>query len=306
MNSALRNGMTLVELLVVVSIIVLLAAAAIPRLLPAMDRSRVREAARSVQLYLSAARNQAIATGRSCGVMIAAENGCSTSLTQVETPPPYGGDSTSSTATATLSGPVGGIANFNISGVSPPPGKGDLIQIGYQGYWLISNGTSGTSACLDTSHGETPASTITGPYKVLRWPTKSVASALELPSPAVIDLTFSGTDPAGSSPTGFTGTSPVCIMFAPNGSVDWIAEDLNGRQITTPVYLLIGKRENVNDTSTPPQSNLQDYSSLWVAINSVTGLIVTTDLAAVGDKTKPDVIYNSRAYARKSDAKGGK
>ena len=57
--------MTLVELLVVVAIIMLLAAATIPRLRPEMDRSRVREAARSIQLYLSSARNQAIATGRS-------------------------------------------------------------------------------------------------------------------------------------------------------------------------------------------------------------------------------------------------
>ena len=115
MDSALRSGMTLIELLVVVSIIVLLAAATIPRLQPAMDRSRVREAARSVQLYLSAARNQAMATGRSCGVMIErlpAENGCSMTLTQVETPPPYGGDSTSSVATATLLSTSGGFATY--------------------------------------------------------------------------------------------------------------------------------------------------------------------------------------------------
>ncbi|MEI8375409.1 MAG: type II secretion system protein [Planctomycetota bacterium] len=317
MNSVLRRGMTLVELLVVVSIIVLLAAAAIPRLQPAMDRSRVREAARSVQLYLSAARNQAMATGRSCGVMIAVEGGCSMTLTQVETPPTYGGDSMSSMATVTSSGAKG---ICNITGVSPALSKSDQIQIGYQGYWF--NVTSGTTAGLANVCGETPVWTagqpIKGPYKVLRGPKPSVASALELPSPAVIDLTWSGADPvAGSSPTYLGGTSPVYIMFTPTGSVDWIGDIGNGTKITTPVYLLIGKRENVNDASTPPQWNLQDKSSLWVAINSATGLIVTTDLAAVAVKAKTadsdsdakannSVINNSRDYARKSDAMGGK
>ena len=96
------SGMTLVELLVVLVIILLVAAATIPRLQPEMDRSRIREAARSIQLYLSSARNQAIATGRPCGVMIErlpAQNGCSMSLTQVESPVPYGGDTITSLAT---------------------------------------------------------------------------------------------------------------------------------------------------------------------------------------------------------------
>ena len=50
--------MTLVELLVVVAIVVMLAAATIPRLKPNIDKARVREAARSIQLYLSSARNR--------------------------------------------------------------------------------------------------------------------------------------------------------------------------------------------------------------------------------------------------------
>ena len=47
----LRRAMTLVELLVVLTIVMLLAAATIPRLKPEMERSRVREAARAIQLY---------------------------------------------------------------------------------------------------------------------------------------------------------------------------------------------------------------------------------------------------------------
>ena len=65
-----RRGMTLIELLVVLVIILLLAAATIPKIRPDIDRSRIRESARSLQLYLSTARNQALFTGRPCGVII--------------------------------------------------------------------------------------------------------------------------------------------------------------------------------------------------------------------------------------------
>ncbi len=102
-ENAAPRGMTLVELLVVLAIIMMVAAATIPRLKPEMDRARVREAARSIQLYLSSARDQAMATGRSVGVQIErlpAENGCSMSLTQLETPPLYAGDFTNSVAQA--------------------------------------------------------------------------------------------------------------------------------------------------------------------------------------------------------------
>ena len=193
------RGMTLIELLVVVAIVLLLAAATIPRLRPEIDRARVREAARSIQLYLSSARNLAMSSGRSCGVMIErlpGDNGCSMSLTQVETPLPYGGDVASATATVTPNAPAGGLAQCTIT-LSPPPSvplyPGDQIQVGYQGFWITldkrnptnANGAISGGATLtgyvDTSHGETPAwmvQPITGPYKIIRWPNKSETDAL--------------------------------------------------------------------------------------------------------------------------------
>ncbi len=118
-----RRAMTLIELLVVLTIIMLLAAATIPRLKPEVERSRVREAARAIQLYLSSARNQAMATGRPCGVMIerlAAENGCSMHLVQVETPPLYSGDTDNATATVTST--TGPIRGYSYCAISPQSG----------------------------------------------------------------------------------------------------------------------------------------------------------------------------------------
>ncbi len=50
--SCLRRGMTLIELLVVVGILLTVAALTVPRLRPMMDHSKIREAARMIQLYL--------------------------------------------------------------------------------------------------------------------------------------------------------------------------------------------------------------------------------------------------------------
>ena len=319
-HSKIKSGMTLIELLVVVTIILVVAAATIPRLRPEIDRTRIREAARSIQLYISSARNQAIATGRSCGVMIEklpGENGASMNLSQVETPVTYGGDETGATATASKAGaPSGGIATCKIklsSAASIPLHQGDLIQVGYQGYWMIvtadaAAGATSLSASLDVSHGETPAWTVqnvTGPYKIIRWPTKSDAGALQLPSPAAIDLTWSGNDPVGGDQQVWpTNGAPILIVFAPDGRVDWISTAANsGIQVTTPVYLLVGRREKVKP-ATAAEANLNDLNSLWVSINSATGRIVVADLNSAG--TTAADLDKSRTYARNSDANGGK
>ena len=170
-------------------------------------------------------------TGRTCGVMIeplAAENGCSMSLTQVETPLPYGGDFTGAMATVTSMGPPNGngLAACAInslchqpSAISVPLHPGDQIQVGYQGYRMPDRPgqyPAGTNddypASLDCSHGETPAwlsQPITGPYKIWRWPTKSVSAALQLPTPACIDLTWSGIEPVVAGQVADLASSPA-------------------------------------------------------------------------------------------------
>ena len=57
--------MTLVELLVVVGIMLVVVVMMVPRLPAMMTRSKVREAARVLQLYFSSARVQAMTSGRS-------------------------------------------------------------------------------------------------------------------------------------------------------------------------------------------------------------------------------------------------
>jgi len=96
-----RRGMTLVELLVVITIMVVMLGLSATMFKPAGESRRVREAAREVAVYLSSARNRAIETGRPCGVMfrrLSPTMPCAMTIDQCEVPPPYGGDTEGSMA----------------------------------------------------------------------------------------------------------------------------------------------------------------------------------------------------------------
>ncbi|HEY2838235.1 MAG TPA: hypothetical protein VGJ26_03755 [Pirellulales bacterium] len=100
-STARVGGATLMELLAVIIIMTMLAAAAMPVIAPAMQNRQVREASRIVNGFLSGARNRAMQTGRPVGVVFERMQGlpeaCVT-MSYAEVPPPYAGDSIGSTA----------------------------------------------------------------------------------------------------------------------------------------------------------------------------------------------------------------
>ena len=65
-----RHGMTLVELLIVVTIMTILLAVAIPRIRPAFQDRNLREASRQVNTFFAGARARAQTVGRPVGVWI--------------------------------------------------------------------------------------------------------------------------------------------------------------------------------------------------------------------------------------------
>lgn len=94
-------GFTLIEMLIVVSIMMILVAAGASLFRPAGDSRRTREAARAISGYLSSARNRAMEIGRPCGVIFqraknsagAVTSSCAMTLQQCEVPPNYSGTS---------------------------------------------------------------------------------------------------------------------------------------------------------------------------------------------------------------------
>ncbi len=300
----LRRGVTLLELMIVITILAMITAATIPLMLSGVDQRRLREATRLVSSYISSARARAIETGRSAGVMIVRSNsglvpgGSAMNLVTVECPAVYAGDTLLSTVVVSGNQVT---FNGNLDNIAANVHVGDIIRFGYQGrtYTLTGSGSQNAGQTLPTGSGGTYTSYLratdnTGvppsfspnatavPYQVIRQPTKSAVAPLQLPEGVVIDLVQSG--------GGLTGcitvdSNPIILTFAPTGAAEYIYFNGNLRgHLPSSLCLLMGKPEQVVGTAgtltniTGGFSNLGDGNSLWVAVTP-RGRVITAENA---------------------------
>lgn len=319
-HNPIRRGVTLVELLVVISIIMLLVGVAVQAMGPTLEGRRGRETGRAVNIYFGSARARALETGRPCGVMIVRDKdrpGCSMKLEQVEVPPSYSGetlgataqvqrtgspDDTPATVEATLTG------GFNAGLVD----DGDLVQFNHQGplYEIVGPPGGTLTLQIDVSEGQLlpwpPDGSLSEPvpYVIFRRPMKSFAEPLTLPAAAVIDLEASGIDPHGPAtsfaPTSADDQSPIYIMFSPNGAVDRVYSSTLSGPVVNPIFLLVGKSEKIPAADVPDEENWRDLSNLWVTLNPQTGLVTTAEVVPADDPS------GSRQEARKNRSMGGR
>ena len=225
----------MLELLVVLIILLMVTAAAIPIMAPALDNRRMREAARMTSTFINGARSRAIQTGREVGVQLIRFNGqpYAIQMAYVEVPPPYGGDVTGATVTIqedasptdSVGPPIGtnlvngtylrltfvaGSFNYNLVRVR------DQIQLNYQGpRYTIIGPDADSDGVVDSSLGYifaalwSTTTTTTQPwpwgaapidriaYQIFRQPTRSSDTPMQLPEGVVIDLMYSGEGTAG-------------------------------------------------------------------------------------------------------------
>lgn len=340
LGAGFRRGVTLVELLIVISVLVVLAAVAVPTMQPALESRRIRETARALNVYLSAARNRAMETGRPCGVMLQRFTGdpaCCMLLEQAEEPPAYGGDTITARAQVRLQGisPRGiatvgatlGPTDFNTALVT----VGDRVRFNRQGplYTVVgmnAGAAGGPRMTLAADVGPGGLVPWTGnfsrpvPYEVFRAPKKAPASPMQVPAGAAIDLACSGMGVAGqwASPPDPNDTRPVVIMFSPSGEVERVycqhPEPGTGNPIygparpVFPIFLLVGKREKVGEPQDSQLSNWRDLTNLWVTINPRTGLVVTAENTPVDDPAvewKTGILLAQR-LAREAQSMGGR
>lgn len=324
-----RTGMTLVELLVVVTILVLLTGVVIPVLTPSLESRRMRESARQVNLYLNRARSLAMEKKRSVGVWLERRSGLNQAVTNlfiVEELPPTGLDSsniprllvsnsnpqTPSTGTVLLNFPGGAPSDLQV---------GDYLQLNFQGpIWemiTISPVSANQRACTLRQTGMGPPVPPNVPYpgipyQIFRTPRlRSLASPLELPAATAIDTQWSGigvgTLAQAFAPPTTTDSNPILILFSPKGEVKsvWCWNNQSGtpawqqNKVTEPIYLLVGKLNRI------PQgedglTNWQDLGNLWVVVTPQTGMVRTMEMASGTNYVE------ARRIARESQSMGGK
>jgi prepilin-type N-terminal cleavage/methylation domain-containing protein len=274
-----RRGVTLTELLVVVSIVVLLAGALVPVMQPVLRGQKVREASRQVSVFMTGAQARAVELGRPVGVWIerAAHDGdlpnlwyTSHRLYLAEQPPPYTGDVFDARVVLNIDMSRGvGFAQYinpatqahccstlfaSVQRGLPLVNPGDLIQFNGRGplfpvsRYPDSNGIEFLFNANDPAQAQTLMQFIrTGPatqdiavfdpgvrFQIIRRPTKTSASPLELPRNSAVDLSVSGygspftfgspfAPPADGSGARFRQIQPqydVVIMFSPSGGID--------------------------------------------------------------------------------------
>ena len=330
------SAFTLIEMLIVVSIILVLMTVAMTMMKPAGESRRIREAARAINVYLSSARNHAMETGRPCGVTFhnfVAGGSFSMNADQCEVPPTYAGDMEQSTAQVTN---TAGVFSGTLSDTGLPASLvriGDQIQFNYQGPSYIISGpndgngfvATGTNLQFTQDPTQNPLAPWTAtpsppvPYCILRAPVKGGAAPLQLPAATVVDFTASGVDPMSASPDLFhefsVGGGDVEILFSPNGGVDSLYVNNMQYVPTSPIYLLIGKRErvvpgigfiqaNANETT---MTNYQDLNNLWITVNPLSGLINTEPVAnSIAGTDLASAITAARALAAQAQGMGGK
>ncbi len=268
----MRCGMTLIELLVVISIMMLLAVVTIPALRPAMENRRIREAPRSVSVFLSAAQNRATEGNRSFGIELERDPnlvlGCRT-LYQVEVPTPYAGELTTLVIDFENPAVVGNTATALVRyRTEDAPGlgfvrPGDELIVGVQpDRWPITNIVPISSPSIPNTWeytftfyvapGKTfPSATLSlVAYQIIRQPVRTRFPPLQLPRSVVVDLTYSGAQNL-FLPYNNADQRSVVILFNSRRAVDRIyATDVSTNyymawRAISPVFLLVGRRDRV-------------------------------------------------------------
>lgn len=306
--SLARRGLTLVELLMVVTIVVILTSVAIPLARVVNEDRKVREASRIVNAFLAGAQARAYERGRPVWVVLARENGnMCFKLALAETPPPYSGDVVNARAFYNSGSNTVTFGSGHANQLPQLVTAGDLIRFNYQGlYYPITTTPTGASLVITEPAGQSgapapPAAAGVGmAFQIFRKPTPSLASPVQMPRAVCIDLQVSGLGAGAAGVDGefkgasATDASSVMFSFSPAGRLDQVQYQGGTSQATSSVCLLIGYVDKIG------LGNLSNPKSIWVSINPTTGLVRTTDNVA------SSTIAASRQWATNSENLGGR
>ena len=289
-NAAIkRSGVTLIEMLVVVAIMMFMLGIAAPMFRPDQAGSVARDTARALNAYFQEARAKAMSTGRPCGVaLIPFETYPSACVVaqQVEAPPLYTGETYNSTVTVSGNGTAPTLKFTNASANWTQ--KDNMIRLGGRGVWYQM--TSATACQLQTGDSTRPDASFrpwtsgnwTTTYEIQAAPVSQaknylqsigMAEPLKVIRGSAIDLVYSK---VGNVNINNNTVRPIIIMFTPTGEVGLCYRLSNGANSTptNKIYILCGQWDRALTAFQPEDGkrNHQTFDSYWIIIDPATGI----------------------------------
>jgi len=321
--------MTLVELLVVISILGLLAVAVIPNFANTGDRRKVREAARAISSFMAGGQSRALGSRAGGGVWFDPLSstissgplsiGAAIDLAEADVAQPYGGNFTSSTITALTSSTGTQAAATFSEACGPLVSNTNLIRLGgYRTAYVLrtvtgttfttatiemqSSGTTSTNlnqTIYNASWPKVPSAGIT--YEIYGPPSRSSASTLTLGNGVAIDLYHSWVQGQTLQTVLRSGTTPFQILFDATGKPYCLASNGGRQPMNTTLFLLVAPIESIQSSGTASDNSLAPTDGYWVAIDPRGGIPKVAEVYASGT-----TLFQQQKYIREGAVQLGR
>ena len=322
-----RRGMTLVELLVVVTIMVILLAVSVPMLRPMLESQKTSNAARVLAGAFKHARTKSIQEQRSYGIRLIPYKNAPTAAIELRLQKEGRGIS------AFVNPPDVRVKVVN--GIIVPykfaDGKWQLLDVLDPKFKKIeehfASGNEIQFNRLGRSFEIGDGHQLAAPYDKLTLPlpeenyeygddameyrvfSGSAVTTLVwlppvvMPHSTIVDIVFSGGEE--KVPIAFSPEDEVIVMFSPMGYVDYLYVNGVPTKVNEMLYFCVGEWDRQVDAdgttlAEDGKSNLLTPSAYWVTLHPKTGGVRVTENAPVqqGSDTLEKQLQDARRFAR--------
>lgn len=300
-----RRGMTLVELLVVVTIISLLVITVVPNVASTQENRQAREAARTVSSFIAKAHSRAIGRTAWSGFMLVplASGTAVVDMHLADSPDPYRGDNTASALQLSATGlPTTRTGTLLLVTSTNVASSGDLIRLGGRGPFYFVNSASNRwltfslrgGAGQTTDNTPWPAALVPHAYEIFRQPT-TAGSPVTLADNRAIDLSAST---FGSLSPAFVPNAAITILFDGTGLPRQVVRSGVRASLNGLIFLLVGRLDMAGDPLNPLWR--RDPLAFWIGIDPATGAVRSAQCVPDADTSQA-----SQAWIRQALLAGG-
>ena len=322
------RGVTLVELLVVISILGLLAITVIPNLTGTIDSRRSREATRGLSTFVARAQSRSLGAKEPKGFQIqplSSDPAVAIDFFVADVPTAYAGEFVTSAVSVGAGNAMQRQLIFSNDGTRQRliqnggfSTDGDSIQFSGTGPFYRFTPGAPPLVSMWSANNQNPFNTklpntgVAMPFRIRRQPKPSSVGVFQLTKGAALDIRWCslGSELFSSFLTNSLNDEPITILFDTAGRPMQLVHS-GGVRVTigAPVFLLLGVADlcgndavSVSDPNREPETrvgaNWQYVDATWLFIDHQSGLCRTAPSAARKANLSGDVFdsqYNIRA-----------